>query len=132
MEIIKILEKQYKLHRATEENQTKLSFDWIPGKFTTISEEPCGWSVVKFSAEDGREIPVGIWNEQEQFITDTGQMLTQISSRKFRVKKFVPSMQLKPIIQDDYTSARYKSSIMEFPDDVQRFWQNEAKEINSF
>ena len=126
MEIIKILEKQYKLHRATEENQTKLSFDWIPGKFTTISEEPCGWSVVKFSAEDGREIPVGIWNEQEQFITDTGQMLTQISSRKFRVKNFVPSMQLKPIIQDDYTSARYKSSIMEFPDDVQRFWQNEA------
>ena len=126
MEIIEILEKQYKLFKTTEEKQTKLSFDWIPGEFITTSEEPCGWSVVKFSAEDGREIPVGIWNEQEQFITDTGQILTQISSQKFRVKNFMSCRQIKPIIQDDYTSARYKSTIMEFPDDVQRLWQNEA------
>lgn len=123
MEIFKIMEKQYQLYKKTEETDYKSQFEWINGKFIVMDEEPCGWSVIKFCPENDSEFPSEI-STIEQFTTEFKQILIQIERKIFRVKNFIQSNRIKPIIQDDYTLARYKSTILEFPDDLQRFWQN--------
>ena len=125
MEILQIMDRQYRLHKQTEENEDKKQFEWIEGRFSQIEEEPCGWTVVKFHPENDHTIPAEIW-ANEQFTTDKEQILIQIDHKRFRGKNFIDSYRIKPIVQDDYTSARYKSSLLEFPDDVKRFWQNQA------
>ena len=119
------MDHQYRTHKKTEENEEKKQFEWITGRFSRLEEEPCGWTVIKFHPEDDHEIPAELWTN-EQFTTENEQILTQTDRKKFRVKNFIESSRIKPIVQDDYTSARYKSSLLEFPDDVERFWQNQA------
>ena len=125
MEILQIMDRQYRLHKKAEENDVNKNFEWIKGRFSRLEEEPCGWTVIKFYPEHDDEISTELWTN-EQFTTDNEQILLQIDRKKFRVKNFIDSSRIKPIIQDDYTSARYKSSLLEFSDDVERFWQNQA------
>ena len=124
MDLIRVLENQYRLHKSTEEEQAKIQFEWIDGHFTTVQEEPCGWLVLKFHPNEVNKTHDHEWSNYEQFITDTGQILMRIAEWEFQVKNFSDCKRIKPIIQDDYTSARYKSSILEFKDDIDRFWQN--------